>query len=229
MSGETRLEDFLAVTPPPTPRPVAAPPEGIGGEAAGPPVRLAAIDIGTNSVRLLVVDAYGPDDYRTVDDEKVTTRLGEGFSNSGQLSQEAMQRTLEAVINLKEIAEGRGANRIQAVATSAAREASNGDRFIARLSEEAGLVPVVISGTEEAQLAYLSARHNFHLGSERVVCLDIGGGSLELVSTTGAAIQQLLSLPLGAVRLKERFVHSDPINKASSSAPWTERCSRARC
>jgi exopolyphosphatase/guanosine-5'-triphosphate,3'-diphosphate pyrophosphatase len=73
---------------------------------------------------------------------------------------------------------------------------------------------VVISGTEEAQLAYLSARHNFHLGSERVVCLDIGGGSLELVSTTGAAIQQLLSLPLGAVRLKERFVHSDPINKA---------------
>jgi exopolyphosphatase/guanosine-5'-triphosphate,3'-diphosphate pyrophosphatase len=203
MSEEARLENFLA---------------DLGGESAAPPVRLGAIDIGTNSVRLLVVDALGPDDYRTVDDEKITSRLGEGFSTSGVLSPAAMQRTVEAVINLKSIAEGRGASRIQAVATSAAREASNGDRFIARLRAETGLVPAVISGAEEAELAYLSARHNFQLGDERVVCLDIGGGSLELVSTTGAAIQQLVSLPLGAVRLTERFVHSDPLDRADWKA-----------
>jgi exopolyphosphatase / guanosine-5'-triphosphate,3'-diphosphate pyrophosphatase len=194
--------------------PVVSGAAAVGDEPAAKPVRLAAIDIGTNSVRLLVVDATGPDEYRTVDDEKVTTRLGEGFGTSGVLSQAAMQRTLDAVIRLKGIAEGRGAQRLQAVATSAAREASNGHLFISRLSDEAGVVPQVISGTEEAQLAYLSARHNFHLGGERVVCLDIGGGSLELVVTAGAAIQDLLSLPLGAVRLSERFVHSDPISKA---------------
>jgi exopolyphosphatase/guanosine-5'-triphosphate,3'-diphosphate pyrophosphatase len=215
MSSAARRADSLAVASAIAGRQVApsTAPEAKEPVEAMPPIRLAAIDIGTNSVRLLVVDAFGPDDYRTVDDEKVTTRLGEGFSTSGLLSAVAMQRTLDAVINLKAIAEGRGANRIQAVATSAVREASNGHLFTARLSDEAGIVPQVISGNEEAQLAYLSARHNFHLGSERVVCLDIGGGSLELVSTTGAAIQQLVSLPLGAVRLTERFVHSDPISK----------------
>ncbi|HWN82865.1 MAG TPA: hypothetical protein VNM87_12260, partial [Candidatus Udaeobacter sp.] len=216
MSSGTRRAESLAVASAIAGRQAA--PGPAAPSAAAPPVRLAAIDIGTNSVRLLVVDAFGPDEYRTVDDEKVTTRLGEGFSTSGLLSPAAMQRTVEAVINLKAIAEGRGANRIQAVATSAAREASNGHLFIARLSDEAGIVPQVISGNEEAQLAYLSARHNFNLGSERVVCLDIGGGSLELVSTTGAAIQQLVSLPLGAVRMTERFVHSDPISKAD----WQE-------
>jgi len=177
------------------------------------PVRVAAIDIGTNSVRVLVVDVVGPDDYRTVDDEKVTTRLGAGLTATGRLSEDAIQRTIEAVTNLKSIAEGRGATRLVAVATAAAREAANGDVFINRLKHEVGIEPEVISGTEEAELAYMSARYNFHLSGERVVCLDIGGGSLELVFAAGAAVQQMCSLPLGAVRLTEQFVHSDPISK----------------
>ncbi len=177
------------------------------------PVRIAAIDIGTNSVRLLVVDVVGPDEYRTVDDEKVTTRLGAGLTATGILSEDAIQRTIDAVANMKAIAEGRGATIIRAVATAAAREAANGDVFIDRLRNEVGIDPEVISGTVEAELAYLSARYNFHLGGERVLCLDIGGGSLELVFAAGAAVQQICSLPLGAVRLTEQFVHSDPISK----------------
>jgi len=192
---------------------------GAGGGAAsgawdGPagPVRLAAIDIGTNSVRLMVVDALGTDDYRLVDDEKMTTRLGEGLGASGALSAEAMQRTFEAVAQLKSIAEGRGAVRIAAVATSAVREAANGHQFIARLKDELGLLPEVVDGLAEAELAYLSVQHNFHLPNERVVCLDIGGGSLELLFTVGPVVQEVFSLPLGAVRLTEQFVHSDPVN-----------------
>jgi len=176
-------------------------------------VRLAAIDIGTNSVRLMVVDAMAPDDYRLVDDEKVTTRLGEGLSSTGLLSEAAMQRTFEAVARLKAIAEGRGATRIASVATSATREAANGADFIARLHNELALDPEVISGQEEAELAYLSVQHNFHLPNERVVCLDIGGGSLELVFTAGAVVEAAYSMPLGAVRLTEQFVHSDPVSQ----------------
>jgi exopolyphosphatase/guanosine-5'-triphosphate,3'-diphosphate pyrophosphatase len=184
-----------------------------GGTGAAPagPVRLAAIDIGTNSVRLMVVDALGTDDYRLVDDEKMTTRLGAGLSASGALSAAASERTFEAVAHLKSIAEGRGATRIAAVATSAVREAANGAAFIARLRDELGLEPEVVSGLAEAELAYLSVQHNFHLPNERVVCLDIGGGSLELIFTVGPVVQEVFSLPLGAVRLTEQFVHSDPV------------------
>jgi exopolyphosphatase/guanosine-5'-triphosphate,3'-diphosphate pyrophosphatase len=176
-------------------------------------VRLAAIDIGTNSVRLMVVDAVGPDDYRLVDDEKVTTRLGEGWTTTGLLSEAAMQRTFEAVARMRAIAEGRGATRIAAVATSATREAANGAEYIARLQSELGLEPQVISGQEEAELAYLSVQHNFNLPNERIVCLDIGGGSLELIFTAGPVVEESYSLPLGAVRLTEQFVHSDPITQ----------------
>jgi exopolyphosphatase/guanosine-5'-triphosphate,3'-diphosphate pyrophosphatase len=192
---------------PPVMRPAAAP-----QEPKPAPVRLAAIDIGTNSVRLMVVDAMGTDDYRLVDDEKMTTRLGGGLSATGRLSDEAMQRTFEAVAHLKAIAEGRGAERIAAVATAATREAENGPGFIDRLRTELGLDPQVISGQEEAELAYLSVMHNFHLPNERVVCLDIGGGSLELVFTAGSVVQESYSLPLGAVRMTEQYVHSDPIS-----------------
>jgi exopolyphosphatase/guanosine-5'-triphosphate,3'-diphosphate pyrophosphatase len=178
------------------------------------PVRLAAIDIGTNSVRLLVVDALGVDEYRTVDDEKVTTRLGAGLSGRGSLSDEAIRRTFEAVSHMKEIAEARGATRIAVVATSATREASNGAAFVARLKDELGLDPEVISGEDEAELALLSVQHSFDLPNERIVCLDIGGGSLELVFTAGQVVQEVYTLPLGAVRLTEQFVHSDPINRS---------------
>ncbi len=190
---------------------LARAPENGPGSPSGP-VRLAAIDIGTNSVRLLVVDAHGTDDYRLVDDEKMTTRLGEGLNSTGALSPEAIDRTMQAVARLKTIAEGRGATRIAAVATSAAREATNGGEFIARLRDELGIRPEVVDGLAEAELAYLSVQHNFHLPNERVACLDIGGGSLELIFTIGPVIQEVFSLPLGAVRLTEQFVHSDPVN-----------------
>ncbi len=178
----------------------------------GGPVRLAAIDIGTNSVRLMVADALGTDDYRLVDDEKMTTRLGEGLGANGVLSAEAMQRTFEAVAHLKSIAEGRGAVHIAAVATSAVREAANGPQFAAQLRDVLGLEPEVVNGLAEAELAYLSVQHNFHLPNERVVSLDIGGGSLELIFTVGPVVQEVFSLPLGAVRLTEQFVHSDPLS-----------------
>ncbi|MHC5114227.1 MAG: Ppx/GppA phosphatase family protein [Planctomycetota bacterium] len=178
------------------------------GDAAGAvteaaPCRVATIDVGTNSVRLLVVEA-GPDGrYRLLDDEKVVARIGRGMGRSAELTVDAMEATARVISHMNAIAGGYDARVIRAVATSAVREAANRDDFLALVWQTAGVEIDVISGEEEARLAWLSVNNAFDLRERDTAVVDIGGGSTEIVISGGGVIEQIDSLPLGAIRLTE--------------------------
>jgi exopolyphosphatase/guanosine-5'-triphosphate,3'-diphosphate pyrophosphatase len=173
--------------------------------------RLAAIDIGTNSIRCIVVEAAENAGFRVLDDEKASVRLGEGLTASGLISAAAWERARQALLRMRKISEGLGCGEIVAVATSAARRAANGREFIAAMHRETGIAIRIIDGEEEAELAALSARHHFNMGNTRYGLADIGGGSIEVVLATGDHIEELVSLELGAVFLTESFLSRDPI------------------
>lgn len=167
--------------------------------------RLAAIDIGSNSVRLLVAEALRGGTYRILDEEREPTRLGRSVSSEGRLDDESMDRTVAALRTFKEIATGYQATRLRTIATCAVREARNGPEFCRRVREEVGLDVEVISGEREARLAFTSVQHAFDLSGRNTVVADIGGGSTEIVFATGGLIEAIFSTPLGAVRLTEQF------------------------
>ncbi len=173
--------------------------------------RLAAIDIGTNSIRCIVVEVSSNGKFKMLDDEKATVRLGEGLYRTGELTPSSWQRAIEALTRMKKVVDGYGILAIEAVATSAVRQASNGREFIAQVAQEVGLTVEIISGEEEAELAVLSARNNFDMEGVPHVMIDIGGGSVEIITAFGTHVEELLSLPLGAVVLTERFLKNDPV------------------
>ena len=173
--------------------------------------RLAAIDIGTNSIRSIIIEVDPTGKYRVLDDEKVTVRLGEGVNRSGAISPAARERALDALTRQKKIVDGYGVAAIEVVATSAVRKASNGAEFISAVKELTGLEVELITGEDEAELAALSAFHNFDLEGVRHLLFDIGGGSLELITALGTHVEEVLSLELGAVFLTEKFLKSDPV------------------
>ncbi|HEM47322.1 MAG TPA: Ppx/GppA family phosphatase [Alphaproteobacteria bacterium] len=184
-------------------------------ERAGPGgPRVAAIDLGTNSVRLIVAEVDGPGTYRVLDDEREQTRLGHRLHETGRIDPERGERTLEALQRMQAIAESYGVEELRAVGTAALREAANGPAFARAARERFGLDIQAISPEEEAELAMRSVRKHFPLGEGGTAIVDIGGGSLEVVFTTAGMIHQVHSMPLGAVRLTERFVHSDPLGAA---------------
>lgn len=168
--------------------------------------RLAAIDIGTNSIRSIVVEVDKTGKFRVLDDEKATVRLGEGLHESGLLSVAAAERAIAALLRQKKIIDGYGVTGIEAVATSAVRKAANGAAFIAAVKSRAGISVAVISGEEEAELVALSAFNNFDMEGARHLLVDIGGGSLELITTVGRHVEEIFSLELGAVYLTETFL-----------------------
>lgn len=174
--------------------------------------RLAAIDIGTNSIRSIVIEPLASGKYRILDDEKVLVRLGEGLNQSGIISAAAWERAMEALSRQKKIIDGYKVRSIDAVATSAVRKAANGPEFVKAIKSRIGLDVEVISGEEEAELAALSAFHNFDLEGVRHLIFDIGGGSLELITALGTHMEEVLSLELGAVFLTENFLKQDPVN-----------------
>jgi len=180
--------------------------------------RLAAIDIGTNSVRSIIVEVDHKKRFRVLDDEKETTRIGEGMGKSPRLSREAMQRAIKALQRMTDIARGFSVNKLQAVATSAVREAKNRETFLRRVEDEVGLKVRVISAEEEAWLAFLSILHHFDLSKQRFFGLDIGGGSAALIFGLGAHVENIHCLPLGAVRLTEQFLRRDPISEKDFKA-----------
>ena len=171
--------------------------------------RLAAIDIGSNSVRLLVAEAIRGGNYRILDEEREPTRLGRSVSSEGRLDDESMERTVAALRTFKEIATGYQVTRLRTIATCAVRESRNGPEFCRRVREEVGLEVEVISGEREARLAFSSVQHAFDLSGRNTVVADIGGGSTEIVFATGNLIESIFSTPLGAVRLTEQFVLGD--------------------
>ena len=175
--------------------------------------RLAAIDIGSNSIRQIVADVSDSGDIRVVDEMKAAPRLGTGLSETGGLDPLSMDRAVEALSRMATLARQLGAARIEAVATSAVRDANNGPLFLARVKRETGLQVKLLRGEDEARLSFRSALAHFDLGAGRSVVMDIGGGSLELALSADGIVERLISLPLGAIRLTERFLSPMPRRK----------------
>jgi exopolyphosphatase/guanosine-5'-triphosphate,3'-diphosphate pyrophosphatase len=175
-------------------------------------MRIAAIDIGTNSVHMIVVRVRPDLSFEVVDREKVMVRLGAGGLDGKALTTEAMSAALQALSKFKRLAESHGVDEILAAATSATREARNGGEFLARIERETGIRPRVITGAEEARLIHQAAVYGVDVGSARAVVIDVGGGSTEITLGNATAIQASRSFKIGVIRLTERFVHSDPLS-----------------
>lgn len=174
---------------------------------------LAAIDVGTNSIHMVVVkiNAAIPA-FTIIDKEKETVRLGD-FSEDGNLSEEAMTRGIDALKRCRAIAESFRAEDIIAVATSAVREAKNGQDFLERVKREVGLSVNCISGTEEARRIYLGVLSGMEFHQRPHAVIDIGGGSTELLLGTGEIHRFLSSTKVGAVRLTASSVSTDPLSE----------------
>jgi exopolyphosphatase/guanosine-5'-triphosphate,3'-diphosphate pyrophosphatase len=172
--------------------------------------RLAAIDVGSNSVRLMVAEASADGSYRILDDHKETTRLAHGLVGARRLTPEAIYHTVDALKRMKAIVEGYQVERLAVIATSAVREAVNGPEFVDYVRQQLGLEIQVIPPGEEGDLSYRSAAAHFDLGNQQVVVVDLGGGSAELVFAARGFIEEIYSLPIGAVRLTESCIRNDP-------------------
>ncbi len=174
-------------------------------------MRLAAIDLGTNTVRLLVGEAEGTGGYRLLYADQEISRLGEGLRPAGFLRPEPIRRTLATLQRFREAAAAHGATQVCAVGTSALREAWNRGSFLAQAEEVAGVPVRVISGEEEAQLTLLGVRAALpSLALRPFLLMDIGGGSTEFLLAQGEAIRGTVSTGLGVVKLTEAHIRSDP-------------------
>ena len=175
---------------------------------------IAAIDVGSNSIKLLVARRDPSDGGHWFDvlREKEMVRLGQETLASGSLSEEAMADGIDCLVRYAALARAAGAGAITAVATCAVREAANGDEFVRRVRRETGLRLAVISGEEEARLITRAVRSELPPSCDPLLVLDIGGGSTEVVVARGDRILLAESLDLGAVRLTDLFVKSDPLS-----------------
>jgi len=176
--------------------------------------RLQAIDIGTNSVRSIVVEVPVGGPYRVIDDERAMTKLGRGLDATGRLDDEAMAETETALKAMIEIGRNLEVEDVRAIATEAVRRASNGPDMIASLKDDIGLEVEIVSADEEGRLVWLSAAPQTK-GAEFSAVVDIGGGSIEIVQAVGTEPTSIVSLRLGARVLAERFVAEDPISEDS--------------
>jgi exopolyphosphatase/guanosine-5'-triphosphate,3'-diphosphate pyrophosphatase len=170
--------------------------------------RVAAIDVGTNSSRLLVADVAGGK-VAPVERRSRVTRLGRGVDLSGRLSAEAIEEVCETIGEYMALIGELGAERVKAIATSAVRDAENGGAFVAELRERFALSPRVLDGEEEARLTYLGTTSE-QVPTAPTLVIDIGGGSTELIVGQGREIEFHASMQAGVVRHTERYITSDP-------------------
>lgn len=169
--------------------------------------RLAAIDVGTNSIRLLVAGIDETDySFSVISDRKETVRLGEGEYAHNRMTAEAMERAVTVISRFADVARGFEVAETVVVATSATREADNQQEFLERVRQESGLEINVISGMEEARLIYLGVSSSTTLGGKRALFIDVGGGSTELIVGDRQRHYLLDSLKLGTIRLTNRFL-----------------------
>jgi exopolyphosphatase/guanosine-5'-triphosphate,3'-diphosphate pyrophosphatase len=174
-------------------------------------VRVAVVDIGTNSTRLLVADVDDAGALSEVERRTEVTRLGQGVDRDGVLAEDAMQRVHATVANYRRRIDSHGAQHAVAVLTSAVRDAGNGAEFAARVRDEHRLDARTIDGDEEARLTFLGATSSRPQDDlTPTVVIDIGGGSTELVVGSGRRVSFHVSTQIGVVRQSERHVHTDP-------------------
>ncbi len=175
-------------------------------------MRIAAIDIGTNSIHMIVVQIRPDLSFEVIDREKEMVRLGAGGLDGKALTPEAMHAALQVLSKFRRLAESHAVEELIAVATSAVREAENGGEFLDTVHRQTGIRPRLISGTEEARLIHSAAVYGVGAPRDIVVVVDIGGGSVEVTRGSGSAIETGRSVKLGVIRLSERFVKSDPLD-----------------
>ena len=175
-------------------------------------MRIAAIDIGTNSVHMIVVQVRPDLSFEVIDREKDMVRLGAGGLDGRNLTPTAMNAALQTLAKFKRLAESHKVDEIVAAATSATREAENGGDFIAEVDRQTGIRIRVISGTEEARLIHLAAGYGVDIGGTTAVVVDIGGGSVEVTLGSASRLTLGRSFKVGVIRLTQRFVQSDPLS-----------------
>ena len=177
-------------------------------------MKLAAIDIGSNSIHLVIVRAVRGQNLEIIDREKEMARLGAITLRSHRLSKETIERAVETLRRFKKMAEANRVDLIIATATSAVRESDNSDEFIETVRKSVGLDVQLLPGVEEARLIALAVSEVTDFLGRRALIIDIGGGSTEFIITRGGEPDLLLSLRLGAVRLTEKFITTDPVSEA---------------
>jgi exopolyphosphatase/guanosine-5'-triphosphate,3'-diphosphate pyrophosphatase len=168
-------------------------------------MNVAAIDIGTNSIRLLITDAEG----RQLAREMNITRLGQEVDRTGRLAEAAIERSLRVLEQYGDLIRAHGAERVRATATSAARDADNREQFFGPAERALGVRPECIPGEEEARLSFQGATYELDPARGPFLVVDIGGGSTEFILGARAP-EQLISVDMGCVRMSERHLHSDP-------------------
>ena len=171
--------------------------------------RRAVIDVGTNSVKLLVADVEGREVHPICEESK-QTRLGQGFYETHRLQPEPIAKTAQAVMNFAARARGLNAQQIRVIATSAARDATNRQELVSALETASGLKVEIISGEKEAEWVFQGVTTDPDLAKQPLLLLDVGGGSTELILGQGEHKHFQESFPLGTVRLIEKFPHNDP-------------------
>lgn len=179
------------------------------------PDRIAAIDCGTNSIRLLICDIDGDTKIDLVRELRIV-RLGQDVDRTGVLAENAIERTLEAAREYAELIAASGAETVRFCATSAVRDAANADQFADGVESVLGVRPEILTGDEEARASFDGATRELNGGRTAVV--DLGGGSTEIVVGTGREVSLATSLDIGCVRVTERFLASDPPSPAEVAA-----------
>ena len=173
--------------------------------------RFAAIDIGTNTILLLIAELGQNGSFQVLEDQAEITRLGEGVDRARRIGSDGERRSLEVLRAYLERCRNLGVDEIAVVGTSALREARNTEDLKARLKRELGLDLRVLSGEEEAAYSYLAVQKGLCLEEKEVLVVDVGGGSTELIWVKEGGLYRLASVDLGSVRLTERFLLSDPV------------------
>ena len=176
------------------------------------PEKVASIDIGTNTILLLIAEVE-EGALKPLLEKETIVRLGEGLQKSGILSEGAMERGIQTLDQYLKECQKMGVQRIFAVGTSALREARNSDHFLERVEEKLNLSIEIISGEEEAQLSFLAVTRDLKESRKPILVIDVGGGSTEFILGRGDRIIQWVSLPLGSVRFTEQFLLSDPVHE----------------
>jgi exopolyphosphatase / guanosine-5'-triphosphate,3'-diphosphate pyrophosphatase len=179
-----------------------------GSEDMDAAMRVAVVDIGSNSTRLLIADVDHPGVYE-VERRTTVTNMGRGVDHTGMLCSDAVEDVCRVIADYKACYEEMGANRVMAIATSAVRDATNGEAFIAELRERFDLDARMLTGEEEAHLTYLGATAH-RPAADPTLVFDIGGGSTELIVGTGGEVGFHTSLQAGTIRQSERHLTSDP-------------------
>src|SRR5215471_10960385 len=174
-------------------------------------MRIAAIDIGTNSLHMIVVRVRPDLSFEVIDREKEMVRLGAGGLDGRALTLEAMHAALQVLSKFRRLADSHRVDEIIAVATSATREAENGSEFLQAIVAKTGIRARVISGTEEARLIHQAAVYGVGIAGDVAIVIDIGGGSVEITRGSGPNMDTGRSFKLGVIRLTERFIKSDPL------------------